>query len=75
MLTCELGVDAGVWSSGSDAYYGKLIGSLESQVDGIRGDVYAVDARTLFVKGFSYDGQEEPGNFTTISLHSLDYNN
>jgi len=51
----------GVWSSGSDAYYGKLIGSLESQVDGIRGDVYAVDARTLFVKGFSYDGQEEPG--------------
>lgn len=43
--------------TGANTYYGRLIGSLESQYHGIRGDVYAVDARTLFIKGFSYDGK------------------
>jgi hypothetical protein len=48
--------------TGANTYYGRLIGSLESQYHGIRGDVYAVDARTLFIKSFSYDGkgQGEP---------------
>jgi hypothetical protein len=43
--------------TGANTYYGRLIGSLESQYHGIRGDVYAVDARTLFIKSFSYDGK------------------
>ena len=41
----------------SNSYFGKLIGSFESDANDIRGDVYAVDARTLFIKDFSYDGQ------------------
>ena len=51
--------DSGVCRAdkGTNTYYGRLIGSLESQYHGIRGDVYAVDARTLFIKGFSYDGK------------------
>jgi hypothetical protein len=43
--------------AGSNTYYGRLIGSLDSPFHALRGDVYAVDARTLFIKGFSYDGQ------------------
>jgi len=43
--------------AGSNTYYGRLIGSLDSPFHDLRGDVYAVDARTLFIKGFSYDGQ------------------
>ena len=43
----------------SDSYYGKFVGTLDSQYQGIGGDVYAVDARTLFVKSFSYDGKSK----------------
>jgi len=43
----------------ANAYYGRLIGSLESPIHELRGDVYAVDARTLFIKGFSYNGYED----------------
>lgn len=49
--------------TGANTYYGRLIGSLESQYHGIRGDVYAVDARTLFIKGFSYDGKGQDALF------------
>ena len=49
----------GARSGKNEGYYGKLIGTLDSDYHGIRGDVYAVDARTLFVKGFSYDGTAE----------------
>lgn len=38
-------------------YYGNLIGSFTNRFHGITGDVYTVDSRTLFIKGFSYDGQ------------------
>lgn len=44
----------------SGAYYGKLIGKLSELHHGVSGEVYAVDARTLFIKDFTYDG-EGPG--------------
>lgn len=44
----------------SGAYYGKLISKLSELHHGVSGEVYAVDARTLFIKDFTYDG-EGPG--------------
>ncbi|OXU29814.1 hypothetical protein TSAR_013407 [Trichomalopsis sarcophagae] len=41
----------------SAAYYGKLIGKLSQLHHGVSGEVYAVDARTLFIKDFTYDGE------------------
>ncbi|XP_074095643.1 DM13 and DOMON_DOH domain-containing protein skeletor isoform X1 [Cotesia typhae] len=38
-------------------YYGKLIGKLSELNHGLSGEVYAVDARTLFIKDFNYDGE------------------
>ena len=38
-------------------YYGTLVGEFNNRFHGIKGKVYAVDSRTLFIKGFSYDGQ------------------
>ncbi|XP_066600483.1 protein Skeletor, isoforms B/C isoform X2 [Prorops nasuta] len=37
-------------------YYGKVIGNLQTFGHGIKGRAYAVDERTIFIKGFSYDG-------------------
>lgn len=37
-------------------YYGKYVGRLVEYAHGIRGEVFAVDDTTLFIKGFSYDG-------------------
>ncbi|XP_043803770.1 protein Skeletor, isoforms B/C isoform X2 [Apis laboriosa] len=37
-------------------YYGKFIGKLKNYAHGIKGDVYAVDDTTIFIKGFCYDG-------------------
>lgn len=42
------------------AYYGKLLGRLSELHHGVSGEIYAVDGRTLFIKGFNYDG-EGPG--------------
>lgn len=42
-------------------YYGKFIGPLKSYHHGLGGYVYAVDARTLHIRDFAYDG-EGPGN-------------
>ncbi|XP_070167433.1 protein Skeletor, isoforms B/C isoform X1 [Polyergus mexicanus] len=41
----------------SGAYYGKVIGKLSELHHGVSGEVYAVDARTLFIKDFTYDGE------------------
>ncbi|KAJ8686999.1 hypothetical protein QAD02_022793, partial [Eretmocerus hayati] len=41
----------------SAAYYGKLLGKLSQFHHGVSGEVYAVDARTLFIKDFTYDGE------------------
>ncbi|XP_017759111.1 PREDICTED: protein Skeletor, isoforms B/C [Eufriesea mexicana] len=40
----------------SHSHYGKLIGSLKNYAHGVKGDVYAVDETTIFIKGFCYDG-------------------
>ncbi|XP_076244661.1 protein Skeletor, isoforms B/C [Calliopsis andreniformis] len=37
-------------------YYGKSLGKLTEYAHGIKGDVYAVDDSTIFIKGFCYDG-------------------
>ncbi|XP_015110834.1 protein Skeletor, isoforms B/C [Diachasma alloeum] len=38
-------------------YYGKLIGKLSELNHQVSGEVYAVDARTLFIKDLTYDGE------------------
>lgn len=50
----------------SGAYYGKLIGKLSELHHGVSGEVYAVDARTLFIKDFTYDG-EGPGWYIAVA--------
>ncbi|KAK5644469.1 hypothetical protein RI129_005769 [Pyrocoelia pectoralis] len=39
------------------AYLGKFIGKLSELHHGVSGEVYAIDARTLHLKDFTYDGQ------------------
>lgn len=43
-----------------EGYYGKYIGKLSQLHHGVSGDVFAVDARTLHLRNFNYDG-EGPG--------------
>jgi len=43
--------------SRANDYYGAFIGNFVNRFHGISGEVYAVDSRTLFIKGFTYDGQ------------------
>ncbi|XP_075986895.1 DM13 and DOMON_DOH domain-containing protein skeletor isoform X3 [Anticarsia gemmatalis] len=38
-------------------YFGKEVGALSSLQHGVRGAVYAVDSRTLYVHDFHYDGE------------------
>ncbi|KAM3958654.1 DM13 and DOMON_DOH domain-containing protein skeletor isoform 2-T2 [Aphomia sociella] len=48
------------WCSGVLAqgrYYGKELSALTELHHGVRGRVYAVDSRTLFIKDFHYDGE------------------
>ena len=40
-----------------DVYYGNYVGDFVDRFHGIKGEVYAVDSRTVFIKGFAYDGQ------------------
>lgn len=47
-------------SDGAAEYYGKYIGPLKTYYHGVTGDVYAVDAKTLHIRAFTYDG-EGPG--------------
>ncbi|CAG9794628.1 unnamed protein product [Diatraea saccharalis] len=41
---------------GGARYLGKQLGPLSELHHGVRGTVYAVDARTLYIDGFHYDG-------------------
>jgi hypothetical protein len=41
----------------ADNYYGTHIGRLTEFHHAVSGDVFAVDSRTLFIKGFTYDGE------------------
>lgn len=38
-------------------YYGARIGPLSQLHHGVKGEVFAVDSRTLFIKNFNYDGE------------------
>lgn len=38
-------------------YYGTHISRLSEHHHAVSGDVFAVDSRTLFIKGFNYDGE------------------
>ncbi len=41
----------------SAKYLGQPVGSFQDRFHGVRGEVFAVDSRTLYVRGFAYDGQ------------------
>lgn len=43
-------------------YYGIRLGPLSQLHHGVSGEIYAVDARTIFIKDFNYDG-EGPGEW------------
>lgn len=45
-------------------YWGRSLGRLSELHHAVRGEVFAVDARTVFIKDFHYDG-EGPGNYLT----------
>ncbi|GAB6022740.1 hypothetical protein CHUAL_006836 [Chamberlinius hualienensis] len=47
----------GAGSSIAAPYYGKKLGTLKTYNHGASGEVYAVDAKTIHIRGFSYDGQ------------------
>ncbi|XP_058062739.1 protein Skeletor, isoforms B/C isoform X1 [Anopheles bellator] len=44
-------------ANGLQGYYGTKIADLTELHHGVSGSVYAVDARTLFLKNFNYDGE------------------
>lgn len=48
---------------GKTENYGRVIGKLNSYAHGIKGEVYAVDETTIFLKNFSYDGTGPDTNF------------
>nr|CAD7455034.1 unnamed protein product [Timema tahoe] len=43
--------------AGEGAYHGKSLGKLKTLHHGVSGEVFAVDARTLHIRDFSYDGE------------------
>ncbi|KAF5296682.1 hypothetical protein FQR65_LT10223 [Abscondita terminalis] len=51
-------------------YIGKFIGKLSELHHGVSGEVYAVDARTLILKDFTYDGQGPAAYFYAGSTRS-----
>jgi len=54
-LLTLISFSAAAFSSAED-YFGTFVGSFADRFHGVKGDVYAVDSRTLYVRGFSYDG-------------------
>lgn len=56
------------WCSGQ--YIGARIGALSRLQHEVQGEVYAVDSRTLHIKGFSYDGAA-PGTAIVVVLCQL----
>lgn len=47
-------------------YWGRELGSLSQLHHGVRGRLFAVDARTIYLQDFHYDG-EGPGMYTLPS--------
>ena len=48
-------------------YYGKYIGRLKTLHHSVSGEIFAVDARTLHIRDFTYDG-EGPGKKKEIMI-------
>nr|QUP51775.1 knickkopf 3 [Locusta migratoria] len=57
LLRLFLAVAALGLGEAAQPYYGKYIGKLKTLHHGVTGEVYAVDARTLHIRDFSYDGE------------------
>jgi len=55
--------------SGQNEYRGKPLGKLSQLHHGVSGEVYAVDARTIHIRNFSYDG-EGPGKILNVACFS-----
>lgn len=71
MKLISLFFSAGFGSTLSAQYYGRPLGKLSQLAHGLSGEVYAVDARTLYLKDFTYDG-EGPGKLTLIHFWFLE---
>ncbi|KRK04151.1 uncharacterized protein Dyak_GE10397, isoform C [Drosophila yakuba] len=54
LLQCHVCQAAG--RAPPEPYYGRYIGDFTNFAHGIKGQIYAVDESTLFVKSFAYDG-------------------
>jgi len=48
--------DETIEDTSNPKYYGTYLGSFETKVHGVQGDVFAVDESTVFIKKFYYDG-------------------
>lgn len=44
-------------ASRTNGYYGTFVNTLSELHHAVKGEVYAIDSRTIFIKGFTYDGQ------------------
>ncbi|CAG2062795.1 unnamed protein product, partial [Timema podura] len=56
--------------AGEGAYHGKSLGKLKTLHHGVSGEVFAVDARTLHIRDFSYDGE---GPVTLVVIPDFHY--
>jgi hypothetical protein len=54
----------------STGYYGKYIGKLRTLHHSVSGDVFAVDARTLHIRDFTYDGEGPGKKYEMMSIVS-----
>lgn len=52
-------------------YFGKEVGALSALQHGVRGVVYAVDSRTLYIHDFHYDGEGPGESLSIASLHTI----
>ncbi|KAG5896023.1 hypothetical protein JTB14_007588 [Gonioctena quinquepunctata] len=63
-----------IGGSHSAQYLGRHLGRLSELHHGVSGDVYAVDARTLHIKDFTYDGQGPAAYFYASTNKAADKN-
>lgn len=54
----------------AQGYYGIRLGPLSELHHGVSGEIFAVDARTIFIKDFNYDG-EGPGNWNWLAMEEV----
>ena len=54
LATVSLVVASFVATTLANDYYGTFVGEFKNRFHGVKGEVFAVDSRTLFIKGFRY---------------------